>query len=323
MLNTKEELRTSLLQFSKAILRPEDFHDQLAPAVMACSDLLFSNFSLAGEDARKHIKTAHGNAIGTFWAARCSREVLRTQRFSRALYNSVSEALKQHQKTIHVLYAGTGPFATLALPVMMMFKPEEVQFTFLEINSESIEIVKQVIDLLDLHNYIKDIHQCDASVWEVPSPDIDIVISETMYTALKTEPQVAIMLNLAKQLPEDTIFLPEEITVSLCRWLHKDKEPEILAELFRFNKPLIHSIINNSPGKSWVFPDRQIQVSLLANEQLYYATDIRVNDGNYLTWNDSSLNIPEKVKVYFSEGDRSLNCKYSLQPIPGFRIIES
>ena len=323
MLKTKEELKTLLLQFSKAILRPENFHDQLAPAIMAYSDLLFSNFSLTGEESREHIKTAHGNAVGTFWAARCSREVLRTQRFSRALYSSVSQALQQRKKPVHVLYAGTGPFATLALPVMMMFKPEEVQFTFLEINPESIEKVKQVIDSLDLHDYIKDIHQCDASIWEVSSPDIDIVISETMYKALKAEPQVAIMLNLAKQLPKETVFLPEEIIVSLCKWNNKDKEPEILAELIRFNKALMYSIINSSPGKNWVFSDQQIQVNLSENEQLYYATDIRVNDGNNLNWNDSSLNLPEKVKISFNPGVRSLNCQYSLQGMPGFRIIEN
>jgi predicted RNA methylase len=224
---------------------------------------------------------------------------------------------------VHVLYAGTGPFATLALPVMMMFKPEDVQFTFLEINTESIDILKQVIDSLDLHAYVKDIYQCDASVWEVASTAIDIVISETMNRALKTEPQLAIMLNLASQLPQDTVFLPEEIKVSLCKWNNKDKEPEKLAELIAFNKALMYSIIESSSDKNWVFADQQIQFSLSENEQLYFMTDVRVNEGNILNLNDSSLNLLEKIKILKKQGMITLHCKYSLQEGTGFRISEN
>lgn len=323
MPHTKAALRTSLLQFSKAIVRPEDFHEELAPAVMGYLDLLTTHFTLSEEGARTHIKTAYGNAIGTFWAARCGREVFRTQRFSRALYTTVSDVLRRHKKPVHVLYAGTGPFATLALPVMMLFTPEEVQFTLLEINPESIDVLKQVMDALDLHAYVKAIHQCDATQWQVSSPDIDIVISETMYKALKAEPQVAIMLNLASQLPHDTIFLPEEITVSLSKWNKKDEEPEKIAELMRFNKAFMHSVINSCQDKNWVFNDLAVQVNLLEDEQLYYTTDIRVNEGNDLTWNESSLNLPEKVKIEDRKGLRSLNCQYHLQGKPGFLTRES
>lgn len=323
MLQTKEALKTQLLPFCEAILKPGDFHDQLAPAIMGYSDFLESHFALNEENARTHIKTAYGNAIGSFWAARCSREVLRTQRFSRALYTAVSEQLKQRRKPVQVLYAGTGPFAALALPVIMLLKPEDVQFTFLEINPESIDVVKQVIDTLDLHAYVKAIHQCDASTWEVASREIDIVISETMYMALKAEPQVAIMLNLASQLPKETLFLPEEITVWLSKWDNRSPEPEKLAELIRFDKALMYSIINKSTGRNWEFAHRQIQVNLHEGEQLYYTTDIRVSEGNYLGWNESSLNLPEKVKISPGEGARNLHCQYSLQYKPGFRTVES
>jgi hypothetical protein len=204
----KTELKERLSQYSVDILNLENFHDKLAPAVMGYADLLFEEFDVDGSAGREHIRTLNGNAIGTFWAAKCIREIFRTQRFSRALYSSVLEAIGQNGRQIHVLYAGTGPFAALALPIMMMLKPEDVQFTFLEINPESIEILEQVIDLFDLHAYVKNIHQCDASLWDVPSSGIDIVISETMSRALIAEPQVAIMLNLASQLPKEVVFLP-------------------------------------------------------------------------------------------------------------------
>ena len=321
---TKAELSARLLEYSIAILRPEDFHDQLAPAVMGYADLLSEYFVTDERDGREHIKTAHGNAIGPFWAARCVREIFRTQRFSRGLRTAVSDALKQNRnRPVQVLYAGTGPFATLALPVMMMFKPEEVQFTFLEINPESIGILKHVIDSFGLHAYVKEIYQCDAAVWEVPSAGIDIVISETMYKSLSAEPQVAIMLNLASQLPKDTVFLPEEIKVSLCKWNQKDKEPQKLAELIAFDKALMYAIIERSSDRNWVFADQQIGVSLSEKEQLYFMTEIRVNEGNILNLNDSSLNLLERIKIPAKPGTISLHCKYNLQGRPGFKISEN
>lgn len=318
----KTELKERLSQYSIDILHPENFHDKLAPAVMGYADLLFDEFDVNASAGRDHIQTINGNAIGTFWAAKCVREIFRTQRFSRALYSSVLEAKCQNKRPIHVLYAGTGPFAALALPVMMMLKPEDVQFTFLEINPESIEVLEQVIDLFDLQAYVKNIHQCDASLWDVPSSGIDIVISETMSRALVAEPQVAIMLNLASQLPRDVVFLPEEIKVSLCKLSRGSRDPERIAELINFDKASMYSIIEHSPMRNWNFNDQDIETNLSEGDQLYFMTEIRVNDGNILNLDDSSLNILEKLKVNKKQGVISLNVKYALDKRPGFRVIE-
>jgi len=318
----KQELRERLLQYSIDMLNPESFHDKLAPAVMGYADLLFEEFSIDGLAGREHIQTLNGNAIGTFWAAKCIREIFRTQRFSRALYSSVLGAIGQNKRQIQVLYAGTGPFAALALPIMMMLKPEDVQFTFLEINVESIEILKQVIDLFDLHAYVKNIHQCDASLWDVSSSGIDIVISETMDRALIAEPQVAIMLNLASQLPKEVVFLPEEIKVSLCKRSGGSREPERIAELINFNKASMYSIIKNSSMRNWNFTDQNIQTNVSEGEELHFMTEIRVNDGNILNLNDSSLNLLERLKVNKKQGVIDLNFKYTLDKRPGFRVIE-
>lgn len=318
----KTELKERLSQYSIDILHPENFHDKLAPAVMGYADLLFEEFELNGSAGRAHIQTLNGNAIGTFWAAKCIREIFRTQRFSRALYSSVLGAISENRRQIHVLYAGSGPFATLALPIMMMLRPEEVQFTFLEINPESIEVLEKVIDLFDLHAYVKNIHQCDASLWDVPSSGIDIVISETMCRALVAEPQVAIMLNLASQLPKDVVFLPEEIKVSLCKLNRGSRAPERIAELINFNKASMYSIIENSSMRNWHFNDQDIQANVSEDEQLYLMTEIKVNDDNILNLDESSLNMLEKVQVNKKQGVINLNIQYALDKRPGFRVIE-
>ena len=318
----KQELRERLLQYSIDMLNPENFHDKLAPAVMGYADLLFEEFSIDGSAGREHIQTSNGNAIGTFWAARCIREVFRTQRFSRALYSSVLGVIDKNKGPAHVLYAGTGPFAALALPIMMMLKPKDVQFTFLEINPESIEILEKVIDLFDLHAYVKNIHQCDASLWDVASSEIDIVISETMSRALIAEPQVAIMLNLASQLPKEVIFLPEEIKVSLCKLNRGTREPQRIAELINFNKASMYSIIQNSSKRNWNFTDQNIQTNLAEGEELYFMTEIRINDGNSLNLDDSSLNLLERLKISKKQEVVNLNFRYALDKRPGFTVTE-
>lgn len=315
-------LKERLLQYSKDILLPGDFHDKLAPAIMGYADMLLDHFGLDGTTGRAHVQTQYGNAIGTFWAGRCIREVLRTQRFIRALHAAVCDGLEQHRKPVHVLYAGTGPFAALALPVMMMLKPEDVQFTFLEINAESIEILNEVLDLFDLRAYVKDIHECDASLWEISASEIDIVISETMNTALFAEPQLAIMLNLASQLPKEVVFLPQEIKVSLGKKSKDPQQPERIAELINFNTEMMHAIIEKSKDRDWVFENQPVQVQLSAREQLYYLTEIRVDEGNVLNLNDSSLNLLLRLKMEKKEGTLNLNFKYNLGKKPGFVVTE-
>lgn len=317
-----EALKKRLSACSKDILLPENFHDKLALAVMAYADLLFDNFTVENNEGRTDVKTQYGNAIGTFWAARCVREVFRTQRFSRGLYSSILKKIGQGKKPVHVLYAGTGPFATLALPIMMMLKPEEVQFTCLEINPESIDKLKQVIEFFGLGAYIKSIKQCDAALWEVDNKTIDIVISETMNRALITEPQVAIMLNLASQLSTDVIFLPEEIKVSVSKMNRKERKPESIKELINFNRSFMQTIIQNSVNREWVFPQQNVQVTISEEEQLYYLTEIKVNDGNTLHYNESSLNLLEKIKTHKKHGSLNLNFKYSVVGKPGFIVAE-
>ncbi|SOD17383.1 hypothetical protein [Pedobacter xixiisoli] len=222
------------------------------------------------DEERNHIHTANGSAIGVFWAAQCIKEIFRTQRFVRGLLADIKDVRKLKSKEpVHVLYAGTGPFATLALPIMASLSPQEVQFTMLEINPKSYELLQQVIAEFGFEAYVCHTEITDATGWNVGDNHIDIVVSETMNRALIKEPQVGIMLNLASQLSESVIFIPEEITVSL----HQEdgnRDSTKIEDLMVFNKYYMFDIIKNSDKGNWNFEEKILDIAISPNSKLQY-----------------------------------------------------
>jgi predicted RNA methylase len=158
-----------------------------------------------------HLQT--GKAIGTTWAAMCIQDLLRTKKFMDGVYHAVLY-LQQAQpgKKIHVLYAGTGPFAALVLPLTARFTSDELQFTLLEVNEGSYECLQSTLAAFELQDYVNGMYCTDATAFRVPAGvHVDILLSETMQHALIKEPQVAILMNLLPQLPGDCLLIPEKI----------------------------------------------------------------------------------------------------------------
>ena len=141
---------------------------------------------------------ADGLAISPTQAAMCAGEFQRTAIFLRGLHDAIAEAVgQQSSRPVRVLYAGSGPYAALAVPLMTIFPPEDVQFTVLDIHPESIASAKSVVRRLGLERSVESFIVADACEYTIPYDGIpDIILSETMSTALEREPQVAIMRHL-------------------------------------------------------------------------------------------------------------------------------
>jgi len=157
---------------------------------------------------------ANGLAISPTQAAMCAGEFQRTAMFLRGLHDAIAEAVERSSsEPVRVLYAGSGPYATLAVPLMTVFPPEQVQFTVLDIHLESIASAKSVVQRLGLERSVESFVVADACEYEIPADAVpDIILSETMSAALEREPQIAIMRHLLGQAP-DAVIIPESVKV--------------------------------------------------------------------------------------------------------------
>ncbi|MGI9244518.1 MAG: hypothetical protein ACR2RV_27200, partial [Verrucomicrobiales bacterium] len=186
-----------------------------------------------------------GLAISPEQAALCADQPRRTAIFLRGVHAAIVQALAssgEQTKPVHVLYAGSGPFATLATPFMALFPPGEVRFTILDIHAASIESVKSIVGRLQLETSVASYVIGDACQHTIPAGEVpDVIVSETMDAALETEPQVAIMRHLSNQAP-DALLVPESVRVDAVL-LDTSMEPN------RIKPDLEDSIPEGSPGR--------------------------------------------------------------------------
>ncbi|MFL5057115.1 MAG: hypothetical protein ACJ8DE_17980 [Microvirga sp.] len=154
-----------------------------------------------------------GDAISPESAARCVLDYTRTSQFLRGMRLALQAALERFsERPLDILYAGCGPFAPLGLLLTHCFSPLDVRFTLIDIHELSLSSARRVFEAFGRGEFIGDCWACDAATYRHPTA-MHVVIAETMQRALQKEPQVAVILNLAPQLKEGGILVPEAITV--------------------------------------------------------------------------------------------------------------
>ncbi len=286
----------------------------------ACDELYTSLLRISDIDSldeknRGHLSLDSGAALGLTWAAMCIKDIIRTKRFMDGVYAAVNDILLMNpEKTIHILYTGTGPFATLILPLTARFNPQQIRFSLLEVNKGSHHALQNLISRLGLEEYIQRIENTDATMWKLPDDEqVDIFICETIRSGLQSEPQVAICMNIVPQLSAATIMIPQQIrlTAALINEPGKIQEQFIansasqsiytLAEIFSLSKEnlLIHYASNHQKDET----QYQFQELKLAFEPevvakhpvLYVLTDIKIYKEERLLMDESPLTTPLKL----------------------------
>ncbi len=332
-----------LRNITEILLKPEDDYSQLTKAIEDLYSLFLKTSELEVDDNenREDVYLPKGKAIGTTWAAMCIKEIMRTKCFLRGLYAGIKAAQEKFPNTcIHILYAGTGPFATLAMPMTTVFTSEEINFTFLEINPASIEFLERNINAFNAQSYVTNIIQCDATMFKADNiKPIHMILTETMQNALQKEPQVSICMNLVSQMLTDGILIPQNIKIDAAlmspqkvkeRMLNPNfgnkKYYHALQTVFELNKTTIASqpVKNISNTSSYAFPEVVVEVPTDIDchyNDLNLLTYIQVFGDVELTNYQCSLTMPKRL-TYINQGivpSNKISFQYLISDKPGIQ----
>jgi len=172
-------------------------------------------FNEGGADiASGETRTDAGVAISPTMAAMCVDDLARTVQFIRGIHDAIIDA--RDERPVRILYAGCGPLAPLAIPLMSLFTADDVRFTMLDIHENSIRSAESIIRAFRFEDRVEGFEVGDAARFAFDSGEKpDIMIIEMLRPALASEPQVAVAINLGGQHP-DSVLIPESVTVELA-----------------------------------------------------------------------------------------------------------
>ena len=324
---------TRLRNLTTTILNPATSFLDLRNASEKLSELFYevSGFDNELKENSLSIFTPSGNAVGPVMAAFCIKDIARTRTFLQGINEAIMDCL--HNKPanpVKILYAGTGPFATLLTTLATLYTPQQLQMVLLEINPSSIDYLNKTISDLQLQSYVIDVIQTDAAVYSIPTEyQPDILLVEAMNSGLAKEPQLAIVSNLLAQCNNHPLLIPTTVTVDVCLVGSLLKHPvdilklETLLELDLTTAILAKIKPNALPVlKEGIIVTIPMQ-SDFTYSQLAITTRVRVYKNHEIGFNESGITLPIKIKdlhqpAYPSE----LVFRYESGKSPGFRYEE-
>ncbi|WP_046756287.1 SAM-dependent methyltransferase [Kordia jejudonensis] len=309
-----QSLRDKLQEFMKFLieLTQLEFHEPIKDA-----DIQFEN----------------GIALNTRDAAMCVVDIIRTRQFIRGILKAVQHVQQQKSTTIKIMYAGTGPFAMLILPLLTKYTSDQLQLTLLEVNKDTIACLKRLIKKLEIEEYVAEIIQEDASKHKTnKKEEIDIFISETMQFGLVKEQQVPIALNLVSQLRKDVIMIPQNIKLDLTL-MNADTELiinnkfesrfKVLKTVLEFDTEFIHTNAEKIKRSNRIELCEGLQFIEETNntfDRLAMLTSIQVYRDEWIHIDLSSLTIPKRILniADVKPTVNSISMDYVIKEIPDF-----
>lgn len=323
-----------LLAISNILLDPEAIPSTARDASHQLTDLFadMGGFAdgLAGQKDWQDTHTPHGKAISALNAARCVWEYQRTAKFLQGVHAAIREAQRRFPgQRIELLYAGSGPYATLVLPLLPLFAPEEIRLTLLDLHRHCLDSVGRLLDGFGFRPFVHELVECDAAAYRhPPERPLHVVVTETMQRALKQEPQVAITLNLAPQLAPGGILVPERIEVKACladprrEVVTYDTAGDIqerlrveLGTVFELSLDTLPSLASEFPWTPIAIPAARPEAAKRFMLLTHIATFGNIRLGDY----ECSLNGPVAIQELDDPApDSSVEFRYQIGTKPGF-----
>jgi fumarate reductase subunit D len=332
-------LQTQLADAASVLLFGGD-DDRRSEAAVTSLDRLFRDITGLRENTidprdRSAISVPAGSAISPLDAGRCLLDTRRTVAYLRGVYDAIQEAQKRFPgQVIHVLYAGCGPFAPLCLPLLPLLAGQAVHFTLLDVHARAVESVQAILAALGLRGMTVNCLVCDATHYHHSNQrPLHVVVSETMQRALEKEPQVAILMNTARQLTARGLMVPEMIAVDavltdLSRELGGNG---IVAAPWNGRIPLGRILeVDRERASAWAAarvpshlpPARIVLPSVVAAQHsLVLAATIRTFGVHVLREYESGLTHPLTVNGWRT--GEEIEVTYHLGDKPGFRLART
>lgn len=278
-----------------------------------------------------------GKALAAIWAAHCILDYRRTHVFMRGLLAAIQAARLRFPHTqIHVLYAGCGPFASLALPLLPLLEAGAVVFTLLEVNPQSFGYLQETVRNLELSPWVQNIVLADATTYQTdPGQPVHVLLGEMMQAGLRQEPQVAAMHNLAPQLVAGGLMVPQCITVQ-AGLLHPVRNQARMLSMeapaehaFQLLEPVFElSAATISARANMNFPAMEVHIPVDLDpgfRQLALFTRIQVFENEWLDVWESALTEPIALTKFTNDTPvRKIGLQLNLGSHPGFewRVLE-
>lgn len=138
----------------------------------------------------------------------------------KAFIKGTAQALTQLNKkeSIHIVYPACGPFAPLLMPLLCYYKDKhpdllsKLKITLIDIQPGAVKVLQQVIEDLGFSECHIEAHCLDIMEY-TPHESIDILLMESFQSGFSREGHVAFALHLAKYMSQDSVLLPEKISV--------------------------------------------------------------------------------------------------------------
>ena len=288
-----------------------------------------AEFNPDSDENRENLPTINGNALGPLWAAMCIDDFMRTKIFLTGIHEAILNKLVENKRPVNILYAGSGPFATLVTPLTTCFTKEQLQITCIEVNPLNIIYLNKVIKAFNIQGYFKDIYNTDATTFAFSTPDeYDIILTETMLASLRKEPQVAISLHLCSQAAPSTSLIPEEIIVSFAfqnTRLSKSQLSEDQLETPNTNIIPLLKLNKETRNIDQLQLEKKIEVDHSAPKDFQLAvllTKIKIFGNHIIPYKQSGLTLPVNLTERFKDGKTlmAFNYRYQLGEMPGLKF---
>jgi len=266
------------------------------------------------------VSTAKGKALGLNHAAQCLLDYKRTVQFLKAMVSAIKDKqAKYPDELINIFYAGCGPYAPFINLIAPLFNVDEIQFSILEINENSLKSAKKLIQALELTQYVKNYHLADAVTFKIPKAETyHILFSETLDALLYRECYVPILFNMLPQCREDITLIPENVIVTASLLTDSIKSSKYienkLCNIVDAREAVEQHTGQNIPSQ---LEDIKIDLEPLEMEKYLFMildTKVHVYNDIWLDRNDSSLTLPLEMQLSQPFQKKEITFTYHMEP---------